>query len=61
MCKPKVMSGVTCHGGVGPFMFFFSVGSTRVISALASRFLYTLESASAGTLSFPGLCMISKS
>ena len=45
----------------GPFMFFFSVGSTRVISVHASHSSYTLENASAGTLSFPGLCMISKS
>ena len=45
----------------GPFKFFFSLGSTRVISVLASRSSYTLDVTSARTLSFPGMCMISKS
>ena len=41
-------------------MSFFSVGSTRVISVLASRSSKALESASARTLFFPGMYMISK-
>ena len=61
VCKAKVVSSVACPGEVGPFMFFFSVGSTRVISVLASCSSYTLESASARILSFPVLCIILKS
>ena len=58
MCEVEVVSGVASHGGIGSFYVLLSVGSTRIISALASRSLYTLDSASARTLSSPRLCII---
>jgi len=39
-------------------MTFFSVGSTKFMSVLASRSSYILDRASARTLSFLGLCII---
>jgi len=42
-------------------MAFVSVGSTRIILALASRSSYILERASGRTLALAGRCMMSKS